>query len=57
MEIINPIVISLPGDKKKPKPAADTMCATDALAPPHTWEGGCKTNCPIFRDCPHKGRG
>ena len=41
MEIINPIVITLPGDKKNPKPGAETMgCSTDGLLPPHVKSDG-----------------
>ncbi len=55
MEIINPIVITLPGDKKNPKPGAETIgCATDALAP---LPGKAETNaCKYFDPCPAHGK-
>jgi hypothetical protein len=57
MEIINPIVITLPGDKKNSRPVAETMgCSTDGLLPPHVKSDG-GNGCKYYDPCPTKGKG
>ena len=53
MEIINQVVVKVPGGGKKiklPDVATVNACGNDALARPHTHEGGCQVYCTIFKD-------